>query len=133
MPRRTKGPEAIPKALTYDDLRMMVPLHPPTGNGYVRHTRQGRHYVTKEALAWYDAVAVIARGMHVRGKEHAVEYVVYQGFKHRGDVDNYAKTILDGLVKGGVIASDASVVSMHAHKKRDRLNPRTEIYVWRVK
>lgn len=129
MPKRAKGPEA----LTYDDLRMTVPLHPPTGNTYVRHTRQGRHYLTPAAEAWYRAVAVIGRGMSVRGKAHAVEYVVYQGFGHRGDVDNYAKTILDGLVKGGVLTSDASVVSLHAHKKRDRLNPRTEIYVWRVK
>lgn len=127
--KRTKGPEA----LTYDDLRMMVPLHPPTGNSYVRHTRQGKHYLTPEAEAWYRAVATIARGMGVRGKEHAVEYTVYQGFNHRGDVDNYAKVILDGLVKGGVLATDSSVTSLHAHKKRDKLNPRTEIFVWRLK
>jgi crossover junction endodeoxyribonuclease RusA len=129
MPERTKRPEA----LIYDKLRMMVPLHPPTGNHYIKHTRDGRHYVTPAAVAWYQAVAVIARGMQVRGKEHAVEYTVYQGFNHRGDVDNYAKVILDGLVKGGVLATDSSVTSLHAHKKRDKLNPRTEIYVWRVK
>jgi hypothetical protein len=32
-------------------------------------------------------------------------------------------------VKSGALKSDASVVSLHAHKVRDRENPRTEIYI----
>lgn len=107
---------------------MTVPLEPPSGNHYVQHSR-GRHFKTKAALAWYDAVAVFAGGRHVPGKTHAVEYTVYQGHGSRGDVDNYAKCILDSLTKAGVLRSDASVVELIGRKQRDRERPRTEILV----
>jgi crossover junction endodeoxyribonuclease RusA len=115
------------------ELRLTIPLQPPTVNHYVKHTRAGRHYLTAAATAWYQAVGIIARGAFLDGKQHAVEYTVYQGHGNRGDVDGYAKVILDGLVKAGVLRSDASVVSLYAHKLRDRANPRTEIVVRRLK
>jgi Holliday junction resolvase RusA-like endonuclease len=110
-------------------MKFVIPMEAPTGNMYVRHTRAGRHYITKEASAWFAAVFMIARGSTVEGKAHEVSYTVFQGAKKKGDVDNYAKTILDALVKAGVLKSDASVVSLHCHKLRDRNNPRTEITV----
>ncbi len=77
-----------------------VPLEPPSGNHYKKPSRLGgflSFYHTPEAKAWFDAVALVAYGMEVVGKEHAVEYRVYRGKGSRGDVDNYAKVILDGL------------------------------------
>jgi crossover junction endodeoxyribonuclease RusA len=111
------------------ELTLTIPLEPPTVNMYVRHTRRGRHYKTREAEAWASAVAVIAAGQYVPGKAHEITYTVYQGYKSRGDVDNYAKCLIDSLVGAGVIKSDASVIDLHAHKRRDRANPRTEIVV----
>lgn len=135
MPKRTKGPEALTQALICD-LSLTVRFEPPSGNHYKRPTVRGRNihwYLTDEAHAWNFAVATIAAGRRVGGKEHGVSYTVYQGSGHKGDVDNYAKTVLDGLVKAGVLKSDASVITMHANKQRDRDNPRTEIFVWRLK
>jgi len=104
-------------------------MEPPSGNHYVKHTRTGRHYMTAEAVSWLQVVSMYVYGREVIGKAHEVTYTVYQGAKKKGDVDNYAKCILDSLVKAGALKSDASVVSLHAHKLRDRENPRTEIHI----
>lgn len=112
-------------------LTLLILMEPPSANRYVRHAR-GRHFRTKEADAWYATVAITARGQSIPGKAHAVEYTVYQGHGSRGDVDNYAKCILDGLTKAGVLKSDATVVDLVCHKRRDRDNPRTEITVREV-
>ena len=112
-----------------NELSLSIPFEPPSVNSYVRHTKLGRHYLTSGAKTFQEAVAVIARGEKVSGKAYEVTYVVYQGAKRKGDVDNYAKCILDSLVKAGVIESDALVVSLHCHKLRDRNRPRTEIKV----
>ena len=111
------------------ELSLSIPIEPPSGNHYKRPNGKGGQFITKEAKSFYQAVSVIARGETVEGDAHEVTYVVYQGFGKKGDVDNYAKCILDSLVKCGVLKSDASVVSLHAHKLRDRENPRTEIRI----
>ena len=111
-------------------MKLTIPMEPPSVNNYVRHTRAGRHYKTREALAWASAVAVIANGcVHVEGKAHEITFTVYRGFKSRGDIDNAAKCVLDSLVTAGVLKSDASVVALHCYKRRDRENPRTEITI----
>jgi len=121
------------------ELTLTIPIEPPSGNHYKSFRVIGKHaswYLTKEAKAWHAAVLSEAtwdypaeKFVPLTGKAHEVTYTVYQGSGSRGDVDNYAKVILDGLVKAGVLKSDASVVAMHAYKFRDRLNPRTEITV----
>jgi Holliday junction resolvase RusA-like endonuclease len=115
------------------ELRLTIPLEPPTVNHYVKHTRMGRHYITKQAQDWLKTVSLFANGMHVEGKEHFISYTVYQGHGSRGDVDNYAKCVIDSLVKAGVLKTDSSVIEMNAKKQRDRDNPRTEILVRAVK
>lgn len=119
------------------ELSLTIPIEPPSGNHYKAYRVIGKHaswYLTQEAKDWHGRVMWAAIGkcrmnMEVGGKAHEVTYTVYQGSGSRGDVDNYAKVILDGLVKAGVLKSDASVVAMHAYKFRDRENPRTEIKV----
>lgn len=117
-----------------NELCLTIPLEPPSGNNYVRHTRTGRHYKTAEAEAWYGAVSIFAapHPLPVVGRRHEVEFTVYQGHGSRGDVDNYSKCILDGLVKAGVLLTDATVVRLVCMKARDRENPRTEITVREV-
>jgi len=110
-------------------VRIVIPIEPPNVNNYVKHTRSGRHYKTKVALNWEAICRQTIAAPLVEGKAHEVEYVVFQGSGSRGDVDNYAKCIMDALVHNGVLRSDASVVAIHGYKERDREFPRTEIRV----
>ena len=114
------------------EITFTVPLEPPTVNSYVRHTRKGRHYVTPEAKAFLSAVQVFAKGQSISAKEYRVSFIVYQGKGSKGDVDNYAKCVLDGLVKAGVIHSDAAITLLTIAKARDWDSPRTEITVAEV-
>ena len=114
-------------------VKFEVPLVPPTVNMYVRHLRSGKHYVTDEAQAFKDAVALLSAGQHVdeRAKAVKVWIEIYQGKGDRGDIDNYPKCVLDGL-KGCVFKSDAMVKIMVVHLHRDVQRPRTVIEVWPV-
>jgi len=114
-----------------------VPLIPPGVNNYVRHTRSGRHYVTAEAKAFKEALILCARRAAIKGKFFSVEATVYLGKKQKGDVDGFAKLILDALAEAGVFMhhkkpqalSDAHVYDLHLRKRKDIENPRTEITV----
>ena len=110
------------------ETRIVVPMEPPSVNGYVRHAR-GRHFKTKAAEAWEWAMAVYARNTASIEGDVEVEYIVYRGKGSKGDVDNYAKVILDGLKNVGVLKTDDAVTDLIGRKRRDRDNPRTEIIV----
>ena len=116
-----------------------VPLTPPSANHYKvptsRFTSDGRriHKISDEAKAWFDALAIMAKGRELTGKTFCVEFCVYRAKGEKGDLDNYAKLILDGLVKARVLpVSDDAVVEMHTYKARDPQNPRTQIQVTRL-
>jgi len=99
--------------------------------------------LTKEARAYYEAVAIFARGRTVspatdaeRRKVHyGVRIDVYLPPKGRGDFDNFWKCGLDALVHCGAIHSDAAVDGEHSKcvvHKDERTNPRTEYFVTRM-
>lgn len=111
------------------DLSFTVPLTPPSVNRYVRHTRSGRHYVSKEALAFKQAVAIFAKGRSVEAKLYQLDIHIFYGKGERGDLDNRAKCVLDGLQDAGVIKTDSAVAALNMGKHRDEHNPRTEIRV----
>jgi crossover junction endodeoxyribonuclease RusA len=122
-------------------LTLTIPLKPPSVNTYVRHTRAGRHYVTKEGLAFKAAVGIMARGSTVapvipgerRKARYSLTARVFLGPKQRGDGDNCWKCIADGLVEAGVIHSDAAVSEWHMYVDGDeRGQARTEIEVERL-
>lgn len=122
-----KGPEAA-----IQEVHITVPLVPGSVNHYVRHCivrGQQRRFKTKEASAFLDAVAICAQGQTIRADEYSVSLTVYFAKGQKGDADNLAKLPLDGLVKAGVIHSDAAITDLHISKRRDRENPRTEIVV----
>ena len=112
------------------ELDFTVPLIPPSVNHYAKHTRGGGHYVTKEALAFKAAIPICAKQRQLRYKFYAIEIYVNLGHGQKVDLDNCSKVILDGLVEGGQIHSDAAVTLLCLHKRRDRKNPRTCITVW---
>ncbi len=117
-------------------MKITIPLTPPSVQHYMKQRVaevNGRNmvmfYPGKEAKVWWKAVEKACAGQTFTAKQYEVAYVVYQGANERGDVDNYAKCVLDGLVKAKVIDSDHKVTAMHAYKVRDRTSPRTEIFI----
>lgn len=50
----------------------------------------------------------------------------------RGDLDNYVKSLLDGLQRGGVVPNDAAVVEIKASKVYAALgeSPHIEVKLW---
>lgn len=105
-----------------------VPLVPPSVNTYVRHS-QGRHYVSSKAQKFKEAVAIFSRGMAIRAEEYSATLQIFLAAGQRGDIDNFPKCVLDGLVAAGVIDSDAKITRLEVTKGRDKANPRTEITV----
>lgn len=112
------------------NVQFTVPGIPPTVNSYVRHTRAGRHYKTPEARRFRESVALLGKkyaGILGKGP-YFVWIYVFLGKGDRLDIDNGNKVILDGMVDGGVLKSDANVNMLLVFKGRDRQNPRTEIW-----
>lgn len=125
----------LPAGEEWADLDFCVPLIPPSVNHYVKHTRDGRHYVTAEAKAFKQAIPICARQRFVRHKYYSIEIYVNIGPGQKIDLDNCSKVILDGLVEGGQIHSDAAVTGLFMHKKRVAApaHVRTCITVWEGK
>jgi len=111
-------------------IRITVPLVPPSVNHYAKHTRSGRHYVTSEAKSFKEAVAIFAGGQTLTASRYSVSISVYLGKGQRGDIDNFLKCVLDGMVEARVIHSDSAVTRLTVEKFRDEKNPRTEITVY---
>jgi hypothetical protein len=124
-------------------------LTPPSVNHHVRPCkyigRDGQLHtgkkLTKQTKAYYDAVAIFARGRTVdpqtpaarRKVIYSVEVDVYLGPGQRLDADNGGKCAVDALVRAGVIHSDAFVKPFTIRpQKDDRQNPRTEYCVRRT-
>jgi Holliday junction resolvase RusA-like endonuclease len=112
------------------ELKITVPLVPPSVNHYKKPRGRGKWFVIGEAQAFKDAVALFAQGRRVIAKEYGVELYILLGKGDKGDIDNFAKCALDGLKDAGVIHSDAAVTNLVLFKDRDETAPRTEIKVW---
>lgn len=106
-----------------------VPLIPPSVNHYKMRTRKGVTFVGADALKFKEAVGIFSRGRSLQADEYMIHISIYLGSKQKGDVDNFCKVVLDGLVDAEVIHSDAAVRKLIVEKHRDRENPRTEIVV----
>ena len=115
-----------------EPIRFTVPSVPPSVNAYVRHTRSGRHYISSEAKKFKEDLMMCSRGCRVRAKSYGVSIDVYLGSKQKGDLDNFAKCVLDALVYAEVIDTDARVTALQILKGRDRQRPRTQICVWAI-
>ena len=90
--------------------------YPPSGNHMWKHTRQGRHYLTAEAKAYYDLVreAVITQGKVVNIDQPVeVTCVLYPPDNRRRDMDNAWKVISDALTKASLWQDDHLIKSLH--------------------
>lgn len=91
-------------------------------------TNQGRFFTPQETRDWEDSVAWICRAQRERlgNTPCRIELELYEDRavvtlipvpdakkrKLKGDIDNYAKSILDGLQKGEVIENDKQVIEL---------------------
>lgn len=120
-----------------NELRLVVPMTPPSGNNYSRARivtpRGGKPFIswyhTELAESWYDMVAAVASGRKLRGQSLEISYIVFLPTKRKADVDNYAKCIFDALTKAGVIEDDKPVDDFHGHRRHDPVKPRTVIVI----
>ena len=97
---------AAPMELLPDLLLWMPGKAVPKARPRVR--RDGRTYTPARTREWEDRVALAACcGCRTFRSGVSVELLFQR--PARGDIDNLAKAVLDGLVKGGAIADDANV------------------------
>lgn len=111
------------------EIRLSIPLVPPSVNHYKMKSKHGHWYVTKEAIAFKQAIAIFAAHRSLPLGKYELEAIVYLGKGQRGDGDNFWKVIADGLKEAAVIHSDAAVKDWRIQVRRDKENPRTEIIV----
>lgn len=120
------------------ELRLVIPMLPPSGNHYKTYRvvvpKHGgkpfvQWYLTEEAEAWMAAVAVIAAGQQIRGPALELQYIVFFPDHRRRDTANFEKCIGDSLTKCGAIEDDSFITDTHGHKRIDAANPRTIIVV----
>ena len=120
------------------ELRLSIPMLPPSGNHYKTYRiispKNGAKafvswYLTPEAEDFYQCVAMVAGGRSIGGASLEVTYIVFLPAGRRTDVDNYAKCILDALKHARVIRDDLDVDDLHGHRRRDLNAPRTVIII----
>ena len=106
---------------------------PPTANHLYRTSRNGVRYKTAEGKAWQELTATILRGARRRGDKDAppfngdvaVKIVFYTKDRKHWDIDNRLKALLDCLEDAGVIANDAQVKRLEAHRVEGKPTPTT--------
>lgn len=74
----------------------------------------GHRYVPPAIRAWQEALAGALRPVRPRRPWRRVRVRLELPDGLRGDPDNYLKTVLDGLVRAGVIADDRLAVVREA-------------------
>lgn len=120
------------------ELRLVVPMIPPSGNHYKSYRvvmpKHGgkpfvQWYLTPEAEAFYGCVQIVAAGRRIRGESLEVSYIVFLPTRRKSDTDNYSKCIWDSLTHAGVIEDDKLIDDGHQHRRYDPNNPRTVIVV----
>lgn len=92
-----------------------VPMVPPGVNHYVKHTRAGRHYKTKEALSFEAIFPIYTKGQFVSAKSFKVFVRVVLGVGDRGDIDGYLKLPLDMCARTGVFRDLKGELMSDAH------------------
>ena len=109
---------------------VILPL-PPSANRYWRKFG-GRMVVSPAAKAYKQGAWLQAQhaGLHPFGGTVAVYLHVYRAIR-RGDLDNFAKIVLDALC-GVAYQDDEQIVELHAYRYDDKANPRVEVEIRQV-
>jgi Holliday junction resolvase RusA-like endonuclease len=130
--RRTPDPvpEGTPEVRTIQNGILTLPL-PPSANRYWRHVGS-KVLLSGDARAYRaacdEALAGQWKGEPLEGQVSVRADFYMDG---RGDLDNRAKQLLDGI-KGRAFADDSQVWELHMVRHLDRGRPRVEIQVRRL-
>lgn len=93
--------------------------------------KTGVFYTPKNTRLYEQKVAALVIDAPVRydvGTVVRVSITLFTGKKRPPDADNAAKSIVDGLVKGGLIADDVQVSELHVSRVRSG-RPRAVVFV----
>lgn len=71
------------------------------------------------------------RSKWLKANRYKMVLRVYQA-NARGDIDNFAKSVMDAMTKAGVIADDSQVDELDAKKQVDKSCPRIELELLKV-
>ncbi len=115
--------------------RFTVPGNPRPKQSF-RYSSK-RHFQPDSVLRWEHDVGLIGlqhrnlNGLpaHPLSNDFRVILTFYRGSKHRVDLDNLSKAVLDAL-ENVFYVDDRQVVDLYLHKKYDKENPRVEVEVW---
>lgn len=103
---------------------------PPIPKARPRQGKNGIFYTPKRSR---DAEALVAERAALCGYTYEgpvkVEIDFYGG---RGDIDNLAKTVLDGMQKAGVFSNDSQVQQLMLRKFKPDPGPVTEVHIWPI-
>lgn len=106
---------------------------PPSMNAYWRSITingRARVLISREGRTYQKLVGnacLLANVGEPTTKPIAITARIYRPAK-RGDLDNYAKSLLDSL-KARAFADDSQVVEMHLFRHDDKANPRAEVEI----
>jgi len=84
----------------------------PVPKGRPRIGTSGTVYTPKPTRDYEQAVAWAVRASRGRVEGDCEVFITIRGKTQRGDIDNIAKALLDGLEKGGGITNDRQVVRL---------------------
>lgn len=114
-------------------MKFTIPMIPPSDNKFKGRQNVWEYRELKKQ--WLEMVMTICRPRPTKPIKKAVVTITYF-FKTKGrrDPDNFnGKFILDGLVKGGILADDSfQCIDLQLRGRHDPLNPRTEIQIQEV-
>jgi len=106
---------------------------PPSVNHYWRHVPMGRRgvrvLVSAEGRRYQAAVRGLCEGIPpVHG---AVSICLFAAFpdRRKRDIDNILKSVLDSIVRAGIIDGDEFIVTLRAEKEYSAENPRVAVAI----
>jgi Holliday junction resolvase RusA-like endonuclease len=117
----------------------VVPM-PTTNRNMIVHPKGKRPMVikTSKAKRWMDSAVFLIRGFMAQNGVKAIDCPVSLAIDvyrptASGDIDNYAKGILDALQASGMLTNDSLVNELTMRKHTDRRNPRYQITLTTLK
>lgn len=107
-------------------IRLTLSL-PPSTNRYWRKTKTGNVYISEDAKAYRQEVALRSAQLGRIAGDVAVTLRIYRKIRS-GDLDNRIKVLFDAL-QGNCLKDDNQVIEIHAYRFDDKTNPRVEVEI----
>lgn len=102
----------------------------PVPKGRPRSTRAGGVYTPKRTRDYEDQVAWACRAARASHGNVDVHVTIrFECGRQHGDIDNLAKAVLDGLVKGQAIDDDRQVVKLTVELQPPTAGERTLVVI----